>query len=423
MKSSESDLHEPSAARPQAEAAPSEGLGRISWLSLGHALNDFYATMLNPVLVELGKRYALSKPQTQMLPALIAIFGSVAQPLAGIFGDRVGRKWLVVAGTLLAAVFMPAIGYAPNLAWLVVLLILGATGVSVFHPNSAAMVAGKASRRGLSLAVFLTGGAVGLALAPYVVTQLVSRTSDLRGLVWLCVPGVALALAFAVTLPSAVATHTSHRQANWHELLGPGSGVLWLLFAVATLRSASFTAFSTFMGHLSEQRGWDITQRGVALSVFLGLMAVGGILGGWLSDWVNRRLLLVLSSAAACPLMMAFAGCQDFAWALFFLVLAGLVGSVATPMIIVLAQGLCPSNQSTASGLMMGLAWGVSGLFLPLIGALAEMDAVQTSGALVVVSASMGVAALLGLFLPSFDHVAPGSPNGHDARTDTHTEG
>jgi len=90
---------------------------------------------------------------------------------------------------------------------------------------------------------------------------------------------------------------------------------------------------------------------------------------------------------------------------------------------IVLAQGLCPSNQSTASGLMMGLAWGVSGLFLPLIGALAEMDAVKTSGALVVVSASMGVAALLGLLLPSLDHVAPGSPDGPNARKDTHIEG
>ena len=157
------------------------------------------------------------------------------------------------------------------------------------------------------------------------------------------------------------------------------------------------------MGHLSEEHGWDITQRGIALSLLLALAAVGSMLGGWLSDVVNRRVLLIASCHVGSLLLAGFAVTPNFCLALLLLVPAGVALSLATPMLVVIAQELCPSNQSAASGMMMGLAWGLAGVALPLIGKAAEIESLGTSGALVGVSLLTAVAGLLALLLPSIE--------------------
>ncbi len=499
--------------------------GLLGILGLGHVCSDFYATMLNPILPELGRLFGLSIAQTQLMPMLGGIFGSMAQPFVGAFGDHIGRKRLVIAGTAMAAVFTCAIGYASGLLGLLALLICGALGVAFFHPNSASLVTLFSLRRGLSFAVFLVGGSVGLALAPIVVTAVVSDSSvlipddipdwaasraalardrakgeetpggrlwarmspqarqavfgdgeveadaavsglnealaqpdlfreatfgsskmpreareflqrdrsklsrrqvrtcnrmlleaaypnavrssvarvqsDLKHLVWLSLPGIALAVLLALILPSGEkGVPASRSTANLGELFGPGCGMLWLLFVIVTLRSTVFTAFSSFMGYLSEQNGWSMGQRGRALALFMASTAVGGILGGWLSDGMDRRTLLAASCLLAAPLLAAFAVTPSYPAALALLVPAGVVVSLATPIVIVCAQEFCPSNQSTASGMMMGLAWGLATMCLPLLGKVAEIEAVKTSGVLAATSALAGVAGLLSFFLP-----------------------
>ena len=382
------------------------GRGLVALLALGHALNDFYATILSPVLVELGRAYALTTSQVQVLPALTGVFGSVAQPFVGILGDRVGRRWLIVGGTACAALFMSAVGFANSLPSLVLLIILGSAGVSAFHPNAASLATASASRRGLSFATFLTGGAVGLTVCPLVVTQVVARTGGLRHLLWLCLPGLALAAAYALRLRGVEANSDDDARPNWRELVGRGSGALWLLFVVVALRSIPFTTFMSFMGHLCEERGWDITLRGVALSVFMGCSAAGGMLGGWLSDFTNRRAMLIWSSIVASALLAGFALTSDYRVALLLLVPGGAIVSLAGPMLVVTAQDLCPSNRSAASGVMMGLAWGVAGLPLPLIGMVADVEAVGTSGALAGVASLTALAGVLAVLLPSIERSA-----------------
>lgn len=372
-------------------------------LALGHMLNDFYATMITPILVELGRAYSLSISKTQHLPMWTAIFGSVAQPLVGIIGDRTSRKAMVVVGSVVAAVFVCCLGYATSFNGLVYLLIIGAVGVSLFHPNSASMVTAVTSRRSLSFAVFLAGGTVGLALAPLAVTRIVSSTGDLRPLAWLSIPGVAIAVAFALLLPKDRRSPKGPGQAHLLGLIGAGTGTLWFLFIIVSLRSTVFTAFFNFMGHLCEQRGWSIGQRGLALSCFLASSGLAGMAEGALSHLTNRKVVLVLSCFVCTPLLVGFALSTDYASALVLVTAAGLAIGAATPMVVVLAQELCPSNQSAASGMMMGLAWGLAGIALPVIGKVAELDSVKTSGALVGVSALAAAAGLLSLMLPNIE--------------------
>ena len=381
---------QPSQARP----------GLVGLLTAGHALNDFYATMISPILVELGRLYGLSIAGTQMLPMWTSLFGSVVQPFAGIIGDRVGKKVMIAGGSAAAALFICSLGYASSFTWLVCLLVLGSLGVSVFHPNAASATTLLSTRRSLSFAVFLAGGTIGLALSPLVVTGLVKHPRDLPQLVWLCIPGLIIAILFAICLPGRRSEQRTSA-AGFHELIGPGTGLLWFLFVIVTLRSVVFTTFFNFMGHLCEERGWTIHQRGVALSCLLASSGVAGMVQGWFAHLINRRLMVAVSCLVGAALLAAVSFSTYYPTAIALLLASGLALGCATPMLVVVAQDLCPGNQSAASGMMMGLAWGVAGLTLPLIGKVAEIKSVGPSGALLGVSLLAALAGVLAVFLPN----------------------
>ena len=59
---------------------------------------------------------------------------------------------------------------------------------------------------------------------------------------------------------------------------------------------------------------------------------------------------------------------------LFALALGGLVLLFTIPVNVVMAQDLVPSQAGTVSALMMGFAWGTSGLvFIPLTGWMSDL--------------------------------------------------
>src|SRR5215211_3490689 len=59
----------------------------------------------------------------------------------------------------------------------------------------------------------------------------------------------------------------------------------------------------------------------------------------------------------------------------FVLTARGVVGALINaglPVSVVAAQEYAPDHVATASAMMMGFAWGVSGLVFPLVGLLAD---------------------------------------------------
>jgi len=59
-------------------------------------------------------------------------------------------------------------------------------------------------------------------------------------------------------------------------------------------------------------------------------------------------------------------------WGLPFLALMGFFLSSSTPVNIILGQEIVPSQASFMSSIMMGLGWGVAGLVMTPIGAMAD---------------------------------------------------
>jgi len=162
-------------------------------LALAHALSDFYATAFTPLVETFRSLLGLSLTGVSAIGAAVGIFGSMMQPLMGIWGDRTRRGAMAAAGLAVSAVFIGLIGLASDVVVLTLLLSAGSLGVATFHPSSAVLVVRGHARRGTAMGLYMTGGTLGLALAPWATTRIVKGL----GLPWLwllVLPGVALAV-------------------------------------------------------------------------------------------------------------------------------------------------------------------------------------------------------------------------------------
>jgi len=146
---------------------------------------------------------------------------------------------------------------------------------------------------------------------------------------------------------------------------------LVILYFVVMLRAAAATLFTTFVPLLIERRGEALILGAWALLGFSLAGAVGGFIGGRLSDSLGRRAITIGGLALAAPAVYLFLHASGIA-AAALLVIAGACLFSALPVNIVMAQELVPRHASTVSGFVMGFAWGMGGLAAPGLGALAD---------------------------------------------------
>ncbi len=343
---------------------------RLGLLTFGHLTIDSYSSFFSPLLPVLVPKLHLSLALVGTLVALASLSSSFSQPLFGLVSDRLHRPWFVVFGPITAAVFMSGLGLAPSFAALAALLMLAGLGVAAFHPQAAALAAESGPRRSLAMAFFVTGGTLGFALGPMFAVWIVTAFGLAH--TWVAVfPGLA-ATAFFLALFSKIPTRR-HRARGTPPLreLRPVMRPLSLLYVATVSRSAVASGFSTFLPLYLTGRGYTLSQSGAIVSLYLLVGALGGFFGGWLSDRVGGRRVIVSSFVASAPLFLAFLFLPDRA-GIPCLVAGAFVLQASLPVNVVLGQELSPEHSSTISSLLMGAAWGVGAMLIGPIGALAD---------------------------------------------------
>ena len=131
-------------------------------------------------------------------------------------------------------------------------------------------------------------------------------------------------------------------------------------------------AVATFLPIVLAMQGRSLLAGGITLSLFSLAGALGGMVGGVLSDTWGRKSVIAVSGLLCVPLLYGVFH-TDGVLALVCLTLAAGTLSGANSVIIALAQELVPTRAGTASSVVMGLGWGVAGILLIGFGSLAEV--------------------------------------------------
>ena len=371
---------------------------RLLLVSLSHFCVDSYASLLQPVLPLLKANLGLSLAQTGFLGTIVSIC-NISQPLMGLWADRMGRRYLVIAGLLLCAVFSPLMGIVPSYALLVVSLALVGFGTAAFHPQVFSL-AGELSgeRRSFGLALFIFGGTMGLGLAPLWV-PLYAEEIGLHALPLVSIPG----LMFAVLLVKFVSLDNPHVKeggtaSNW-RLLGRDAGSLALITLIVVMRSVTGLGFGTFLSLLGEERGLDLVMGGVALGVYNIAGVVGALIAGYMADRISSKGIVCASLLLSAAPLYAFVSTEDMLMGYVLLAVGGGLLIASNSIMVALAQELAPENSGLASSLPLGLSWGLASTSLPIIGGVADQIGVaETLKYLALLPIFTG---LLALFLPS----------------------
>jgi MFS transporter, FSR family, fosmidomycin resistance protein len=369
---------------------------RLLILTGAHFCVDSYATMLVPALPFLSEQMGFGLAFSGVLATVPSVC-NVSQPLLGLWADRMARRYLIVAGLLLAAVFMPLIGIATSYVTLVVLLCLGASGVAAFHPQSFA-VAGALSgnRRSFGIAIYVFGGTLALGATPIWVSWFGSGPG-MQYLPLATIPGLILLLAMVKVVPfdnpqvaeSSTSVLQSLRHLGWPVIL---------ITVVVILRSVSGLGVGTFIVFLGRERGLSAMESGAALSAYNTAGVVASLLFGYLADYFRPKVLTWGTILAACPLLLGYVHTGGIL-SYVLLVAGGAMLLASNSIMVAMAQELAPRNEALASSLPLGFSWGTASLALGPLGFLA--DRIGLEAMLTGVATLPVLTAVLAMLLPS----------------------
>lgn len=373
---------------------------KLGLLSAAHALNDFYSNYLPqllPFLVLLIPGFTAT--QAAVLISAFTITSSFAQPILGLYLDRHGKRWFVYVGTLWMAVLLSLTGVVTSYEALVAIAAAAGLGTALFHPQAASMVNQMGGeKKGVILSAFVATGNLGFALAPLILVP-VFQTWGLGASLYTVIPGVVitiLLLLFSPRIQPDTANVPSFREV--FKSLKASARELLAVMGVIAVRSLAYTGMLTMLPLYFKSENISNLNASYLLSIMLTTGAVGGVLGGFLSDRFGRKRLIVLSLLVSTPLYFAFLYTQGVL-STIFLALASMALFFSFSVTIVAAQEAIPSNKALAAGLTMGFAGGVGALAVIWIGNIADSFGLFT--AISVLFCLPVLAGLIGLFMKS----------------------
>ena len=349
---------------------------QVILLAMGHFFNDFYCNFLPILLPILIPKLGLSLTLSGALVMVMSLSANVLQPVFGYFMDKYNFNKIMPLIIPFGAVFICLTNWASNFIILAVLIGLSGLTVSTFHPMGAGLVSKVAPDGKIStcISIFVAGGSFGFALAPILLVYFMQMYS-LDYLPILIIPAIILGVLMYSSGLSKARFVNEQVAKNMHFNLAQilQNKPLMLLNISMGLRAWLFTALVTFLPLWAIEKGCDNTLSGWILTIYLCGSVIGGLIGGALNDKIGyKKVILWALIFTLIPTMyFLFAQQIDILMYIALFVGGGLV-MAANPGAIVWGQDLLPDNPGMASGMMLGLSFGLGGFGTMLTGSLAE---------------------------------------------------
>ena len=364
----------------------------VARLAVTHFGVDWFSNSLAPLLPVLVPRLGLSLAGAGTLTMVLQLSSSVAQVLFGGLADRGYAKALVVGGAVTTVICLGMLGQSGSWAALVAALVCGGLGVAAFHP-AGAMLAHRYSqgRPGYSMAAYVTAGTLGFAAGPIVIATVADRFG-VASTSWLIVPGLAVVGIALARLPSFAPTASRPRGAFGFAALRPYARPLTLLYFLVVIRGFVSASVTTFVPVLLARRGASVTLAAAGVASYFAGGGLGGFFGGSMADNIGHRRVILMSMLLPVPFLVA-APLVPPSLTLVALALAGFFLQSTLPVNVSFGQLIAPVSAATVASLLMGFAWGLGGLLVPMTGVIADRAGLEAT------MIGLGLVPLLGVAL------------------------
>jgi len=316
-----------------------------------------YMTKVPPALPQLRAALDLSLVQATFIVTTFNVLGMLVGIIAGMLGDRYGRKRLALGGLALMAAG-GALGAAVNgFGALLASRFIEGVGFILFAvPAPALMSALAADARDRAKALSLwsaympTGGTLALLAAPLFISFATWRA------LWLALAACAAlaAAALARAVPSLPAARVSSWRLVAESLAQPGNVFMALLFACYV---AQWTSIMVWLPTFLAEHGLSTTAAASATALMVLVNAPGNLAGGWLlARGVPRGTLVICASiiAALCEFGMLappLPGAMRYALVLVFSACAGVIPASIFAGLPVHARS--PQHIATGNGMVL----------------------------------------------------------------------
>lgn len=350
----------------------------IFGLTLVHFIGDFYSSFINPLLPVFVEKFSLTLAQVGILVGLSRLMAFIVQPAAGYVADHYRTRFFILGGPLFTIIFISLLGVAPSFFMLLLFVLVGSIGSSMFHPTTAGMVSEYSGRHfGLSMSIFNAGGTFAFAVGPVFITYLVgayglgiSPFTMIIGLV------VMVYLFKTVPIPLGESLKDFGFIGSLKEVLGQVWKSIVLIWIIMVLRAFVGISFRSFIAVLFSQEGYSLVSIGALISIFTVAGSLSGLLAGHLSDRIGYKPIFYFSHGLTTPSLILLLYVPGI-WVYFVAFVAGFLSMATLPLGVAMAQELAPRGRSMVSSLMMGFAFGLGGVMAPITGKLADVFSIR----------------------------------------------
>ncbi|MFS3128536.1 MFS transporter [Nocardioides sp. Bht2] len=349
----------------------------VALLSSAHLVNDFYQGVVPAMLPFLAAAYGYSNARVAGLMFAATALSAITQPLFGWWADRGGREWLIWAGISTAALGIALCGVATSYPLLWAALAISGLGIAAFHPSGARTARRLAGNSTGAMGLFVLSGNIGFALGSLVAATLILCLGSVA-LKLLLLPAAVMAVVLLARLPrytearSAPPSATRSGANDWPSFLR--------LCLSVVVRSILFLALTTFGAlYLVERFTVPTSVAATTSSVFLAAGVIGTLLGAFLADRIGRLTSQRVGFAASALACAGIVAAPTPTIAVLAIAGAGVAVSLPFAVMVTLGQDYLPQNIGVASGITVGLAVSIGGLFGPAIGWIADQTSLRTA--------------------------------------------
>ncbi len=349
----------------------------LIWLGGGHFINDIYTGVLNPIMPFIAAKIGISMAIATIILTISHIFSSLLQPLFGFFADNNVKRSFIFWGLILSSIFIPMSAMASKPLILVLFIIIGSIGSSLFHPQALGFASrfAKYSDAGKAMAVFVAMGTLGYSCGP-IVSSAITQFLGMHRMPLMTVIGCIWALLMFSFVPKLSNSDQPVNKIDFKTAFKRilSNRKLNILNLIAMMKTMISSACFILLPFLWKSMGYKPFYIGMALFAFIFAGGIGSLISSNVEKRIGSANVFYISMISTLPLMILFVLTYrpHPTLSLVIFVIMGFVTMMATPVTMLMAQNVLPEYKSIISGFINGFSWGVVAIVMSMLGFVAE---------------------------------------------------